>query len=403
MHTRLRRRPSITITVALACVALGALAACSDDDGDPGSTAPTSEPADGTAPTTSAPATESIVFNGQGNDLVAYTTVEPFERRVVIRNATDDPERGRDINGQICFDPDDPRRFVAGEDTDQEGAGDPGWGIFELQGETFDELSAEQVAKLVPTYQDASDNAENYGCGFLSDGRVVTTDIGNQAEGDPNGQLIVWFPPFGLDENRYCKVDVELATGQGVLVTDEHVYVAQARGPGVYRYAVDALPTSDDAAGGCGTSDATGAPLAEGVRREPFIPARESNHLATPNAIAAGPDGNLFVSSVFNGVISEFTPDGEFVRVVLEPPAGETLGATPFSTGTPLGIAVADDGTIYYADIGIVVDEGVGPGDRTGTVRRIAFEDGEPQPPVVMDSGLSFPDGIGIHRAPPAD
>jgi hypothetical protein len=399
---RTRRHSPLTITAVLALVALGA--ACSNDDGDPGSSATTSEPAgDETTPTTAPPATESIVFNGQGNDLVAYTTVEPFERRIVIGNATDDPENGRDINGQICFDPDDPRRFVAGEDTDQEGAGDPGWGIFELQGDTFDELSADQLAKLVPTYQDASDNAENYGCGFLPDGRIVTTDIGNQAEGPPDGQLIVWFPPFGFDDNRYCKVDVELATGGGVLVTDERVYVAQARGPGVYGYEVAALPTSDDAAGGCGTTDATGAPLAEGVRREPFITASESNHLATPNAIAAGPDGNLFVSSVFNGVISEFTPEGEFVRVVLEPPEGEELGATPFSTGTPLGLAVGDDGTIYYADIGIVVADGIGPGDRTGTVRRITFVNGEPQPPAVMDSGLSFPDGIGIYRAPPAD
>jgi hypothetical protein len=29
-------------------------------------------------------------------------------------------------------------------------------------------------------------------------------------------------------------------------------------------------------------------------------------------------------------------------------------------------------------------------------VRKIRFVDGEPQAPVTMDSGLDFPDGIGV-------
>ena len=53
---------------------------------------------------------------------------------------------------------------------------------------------------------------------------------------------------------------------------------------------------------------------------------------------------------------------------------------------------------MYYADIGIVVTaNGIGPGNGTGRVRRIAFDEaGEPQPPEQMDEGLAFPDGIGI-------
>lgn len=78
-------------------------------------------------------------------------------------------------------------------------------------------------------------------------------------------------------------------------------------------------------------------------------------------------------------------------------PAGETLGAAPFSTGTPLGLGIAPDGTLYDADIGIVVsDKGIGPGRGSGTVRRITFVDGDPQAPETMASGLAFPDGIGI-------
>ena len=44
-------------------------------------------------------------------------------------------------------------------------------------------LSAKQIGKLMPTYQGSLDNAENYGCGFLPDGRILTTDVGNQASG----------------------------------------------------------------------------------------------------------------------------------------------------------------------------------------------------------------------------
>ena len=42
----------------------------------------------------------------------------------------------------------------------------------------------------------------------------------------------------------------------------------------------------------------------------------------------------------------------------------------------------------------------IGPGRGTGTVRRIRFDDGVPQPPETMDSGLAFPDGIGIFVPP---
>ena len=35
--------------------------------------------------------------------------------------------------------------------------------------------------------------------------------------------------------------------------------------------------------------------------------------------------------------------------------------------------------------------------DRTGSVRRIRFVDGAPQPPETMADGLAFPDGIGVY------
>ena len=56
---------------------------------------------------------------------------------------------------------------------------------------------------------------------------------------------------------------------------------------------------------------------------------------------------------VITGSIAEFDADGAYVRTILAPPAGSM--PFDFPGGTPLGIGVADDGTIYYADIGLAV------------------------------------------------
>jgi hypothetical protein len=117
--------------------------------------------------------------------------------------------------------------------------------------------------------------------------------------------------------------------------------------------------------------------------------------------VPSGKD-TYYVSSVFNGVIAEYDADGKLIRTVLKPPAGEQLGEKTFSTGTPLGLGVDAEGTLYYADIGIVITDSAGPGPE-GSVRRIRFVDGEPQAPEVLAAGLAFPDGIGIFQpAPPA-
>jgi hypothetical protein len=254
------------------------------------------------------------------------------------------------------------------------------------------------VARFVPTYQPTDESPDNYGCGVLSDGRVVTTVIGTQVSGAEDGQLLLWFPPFDGEVSTFCVLDTAIGTAQGIAVDeDDNVYVASARGTtaGVLRYAPP-FPTSADAAGGCGGTDAAGSPRAGTVERSRFITPSDDNLLASPNGVARAPDGTWFVSSIINGVISQFEADGTFRRPVLEPPAGEELGPEPYSTGTPLGLVVAADGTLYYADLGLVIDDGIGPGDRTGTLRRIVFDDGEPQPPETLADGLTFPDGVGI-------
>jgi hypothetical protein len=339
----------------------------------------------------------AIVFSGEGNNLNAYNSTPPFKKQRVITSRARDP-KGLDINAQICFFPGTRRGgtkwFIAGEDTGQP---DPpqGWGIFSLKGKKVGNLSAKKIGKLTPTYQGSADNAENYGCGFLRLGRVVTTDIGNQASGDGDGQLIVWFPPFNRTKVRYCKIDVGIATAGSILVHDNRIYVPSARPPtaGVWRY-TGPFPTSNTAAGGCGRKDATGAPMADGMKKELFIPT--GGPLVAPNSIVRSPNG-FYVSSVINGVIAEYDEAGAFIRNVLEPAPGDTIGEQPYPTGTPLGLGVDRRGNLFYADIGIVISaDGVGPGDRTGSVRRIRFVDGEPRAPETMDRDLAFPDGIGV-------
>ena len=399
-----RRRARALVACALVLAAAIAGTSCSSDSSD-------ASGKDGSTSTTAAHAeakAEPMVFGGQGNNLDAYAVTPSkdgtFAMQRVYETKDTDKVNGHDINAQICFLPpgkDGERRFVAGEDTNQDDpGGSAGWGIFRLEGDKLGSLKPTQLSKLVPTYQPANDNPENYGCGVLADGRVLTTDVGNQASGTGDGQLIVWFPPLtgGKDPNfpaiSYCKLDVGLPTGQSMLVRDDVIYVAAARGA-VYRY-TGPFPTSADAAGGCGKKDATGAPLADKVEKETFIKAGPHG-LATPAGLAPAPDDGFYVSSVFSGVINEYDSKGAFRRTILAPPTGESLGAKPFSTGTPLGIGVGPDGTLYYADIGVVVaPDSVGPGDHTGSLRRIRFVDGKPQPPETMATHLDYPDGIGV-------
>jgi hypothetical protein len=386
--------PGTRRTVALALVVtvlMAAATACGDDDSG-GTASPTGSVTEAPPGT----GTDVIVFSTEGNNLNAYRPDPPFEKQTVIRNADDDPADGMDINGQICFFPDDPHRFIAGEDTGQPER-TPGWGIFEVEGDAVGSLSAQEVGRLVPTYQGGTDNPENYGCGVLADGRVVTTDIGNQASGAPTGQLIVWFPPFDRETVAYCKIDVALPTPGGIAVdSEDRIYVTSARPPdnGVLRYS-GPYPSSDDAAGGCGGTDATGAPLADGIDKTLFIPA--DDHALTPNAVVpAGDTGGFYVASAFTGTIVHYNDAGEYVETLLAPPEGEAFGAAPYSTGSPFGLAVGPDGTVFFADLGLGMGEdGVGPLPAAGSVRRLLPGEATPE---VLDSGLEFPDGIGVYR-----
>jgi hypothetical protein len=379
-----------------------------------------------------------IVFNGEGNRLNAYDHATG-EKQTVIWSASDpdvgDGREHRDINAQICFHEHDGATYmIAGEDTEQGDDGAPGWGWFELLGDELSELRTQQRGKLVPTYSNDTDGAENYGCGFLDDGRLLLSDVGDQRPGNGgNGQLHIWFPDAGggfgegftIDGNipqpsdvEYCKIDTSLATAGGIWVdsgdpttaADDVVYVASARPAdtpldewGIFRYEGLGNVT------GCADSQ---VPLVEvegsGVTKELFIPAGPTG--ATTNAIWPSDRDTLYVSSVFDGNIAEHDMDGGFIRhvagtpggpVPLSAPLGQVSGFVPDGTvGTPLGIGVAPDGTLYYADIGVVLAAPARP----GRLMRVSFDDaGNPGLPEAVDSGLAFPDGIGVLLLTPGE
>ena len=406
----------------LVCVAsLVVLAGCSEDsssDGDPasegaeGAEGGEGAEGDGGAEGGETPAeTVRVLLSGEGNNLNIYNLLDGSLSKRQLSVAGD----RWDINGQFCPFPDNPRRFIGGEDLGQTRAGGDeavdevkqGWAIWDVTGDSFEELDLVQYGKLIPTYQPTDDsNFENYGCGVLPNGNIVTTDLGEQALGEPTGQLILWFPPFDVEQVAFCKIDIAIPTAMGVYVDGDDVYVASARGvaggertAGIYRYSGQ-WPTSADADGGCGRTDGTGAALVdEGRVSSELFYKGLTGVSGSPHQMVPTGSGTFYVSSSFDATIAEVSAEGQMIRMILEPAEDDDRSAdASYATGDPVGLAIDADGNLYYAGIGLVQDVGFpGPGDNTGTVNRIPFaEDGEDAMPMRIDEGLAFPDGLGI-------
>jgi polyvinyl alcohol dehydrogenase (cytochrome) len=349
------------------------------------------------------------LLNGQGNQLDAYDlSRDPPTSSVFIPNAD---HGGRDINAQICqF---EKHYVLVGEDTGQLKA-PPGWGIFDLR-------TRHEVGKLVADYATVR-QPEQYGCHVETrkgrTSRIFVTQVGSGDFQNADGQLIVFFgsspgfdavagrrtadevchrgdcPPLTKRDAHFCVIDPHLRTAGGMAVDAKgRLYVAEfapavppeAPAPGrVLRYSPP-FPTS---AGRC-------------FQRKPEVFIRDP-HTATPGAIVAArdasgkPTGHWYVSSViFPPAVNEYDASGAFVRNVLPP-----------GFATPFGLAVDSRGTLYVADLGVDFDPrrisenpdrfGIDTSDGEGSVLRVRFVNGLPQPPEYLKTGLDYPDGLGI-------
>ncbi len=352
-----------------------------------------------TVASSSPPDPQQVLYGAEDNRLRRFDidTLEPGPplEDIHVENESGDPTNGRDVNGMICRIPDGSGRFVMGEDTGQPNP-PAGWGVFSPDGT--------QVGKLTATYNVS--NPEPFGCAFDAAGRLFTTEVGSQGFDGEDGQLIMWFPPYDRfpgppgaypatndPSDHFCKIAANISTALGIAIdAGGNVFVAASGGHAVLKYAPP-FPTGPDAAGGCGLTDPLGSPLADTVNRTTHIPSNSGNGMDTFTGLALAPNGNLYVAAILSGKIAEFDPSGTFVRFILD----NTDFTFPFTHGTPQGLAVGADGTLYYADLDLVgTFPNIGPGSN-GSFRRITFDSGgNPNTPEIIKQGLSFPDGVSV-------
>lgn len=299
------------------------------------------------------------LFSPQNNELDVYD-LKTDAKTVLIPNTV------KNVNGQACSVPGTDGQFIIAEDIGQSTGARQGWMFFEADGTPGRKI-------LEPVTEGEKETIEPYGCVFDTDKRLFVTDVGNEDFTGGNGKLIVFFPP---DYEKYCLLTNTLTVALTVALDDDgSVLVAQAVPPGQILRFSPPFPKDETE---CDT-----APVNQSV----FI---QDPDLQTPSGIARAPNGNWYVSSVFLPTgINEYDHDGKLVRKII---SGDDIG-------NPQGVAVASDGTIYYADLGLVTEPGKlpGPGDGTGTVRKVTFDAaGNPQDPVILAGGFDYPDAVSI-------
>lgn len=324
--------------VCMATVAVLGLAACEDNEGSGA----------------------ERLFAPQGNQLDVYDT-ETDVATVFI------PSEQNNVNGEVCPLPDGSGKFLMGEDTNQDTGVRMGWGIFSPEGELLQKIPE-------PETPGEAKQPEPYGCAFDDQDRLFVSDIGSGQFGADDGKLIVFFPP---EYETFCVLDTTIRTAGALAIDDEaNVYLAESVPPGeVLRFA----PPFPASAEECDSVD---------VNRATFIKDKDLN---TPLGIVRQPNGNWYMSSVLlPPVIREYDAEGTYIRTILDEEAG----------GNPAGLALASDGTLYYADLALEEKpppQAYGPAEGEGTVRKITFDaDGEPAPPETIGQGLDYPDSVSV-------
>ena len=375
-----RSVPTITRVLSLAAALVVVAAACSSSH--PKAAGPTTSTLPpGEVTTTTTPDAQTVVIAATGGNIDAYLSITPYTRQRVVAAGTG-PD-GTVPHGQVCFVPDGSRRFVIAETrTPPGGAATAGWGLYQLTGDEIGNFRVRRTAGWDSPGAPSADAPSTYGCTFLPDGRLLTTDVGNQRTGAPTGRLVEWFAPFDGPTVTSCVIAGDLGTPLGLATdADGAIYLAAARAPsaGVWQYK-GSFPK--DATACASTIPPTSTLLVPGG----------TNGLSAPTAVAIAPSNKaMAVTSAPDGLIVAFDLDGTNPLVV----------QTKSSTGaaSPFGIVVAPDGSIIYTDIGLAADpKGVlTPGDKAGALLVIDTSSGSAAPPAVMDRGLDAPDGLGLY------
>jgi hypothetical protein len=263
-----------------------------------------------------------------------------------------------------------------------------------------------------PSYRGDPDN---YGCGFLDQGRLLTTAIGNTLPGEPaNGQLFLWFGPFDAGYRQetvegvtffvgdvpHCEIDGTLATAGGISIDpfNGDVYVTTNRpdddsNPGaVWRYRGRWPRTFEECTPEFVAANITRTQLIPGAAGQPA-----DLRSPTPSSVVVSRHGTLYVASVFSGTVAEYTRQGQWIRDIY--PVSPVTPFTGPTSNTPYGLAVTGDGSLWIADLGIVLAQ---PAPGEGSVIRVRFDAaGDPVLPAeTVQDGLTFPDGLGVWTAP---
>jgi sugar lactone lactonase YvrE len=304
-----------------------------------------------------------VLFSAQNNELDLYDLTTGAATVFIAAEQNN-------VNGQACAVPNGKGQFLMGEDTKQSEGARQGWMIFSSDGKPITKL-------LEPSAPNEPEQIEPYGCVFDNQKRLFVSDVGQEDFEGASGKLIVFFPP---DYTTYCMLSNTLRVAGNLAMDDDgSILVTETLPPGAVLRFKPPFPEDADA---CETTPAN---------MEVFI---QDPDVGTPSGIARAPNGNWYVSSVFvPPAINEYDQDGNLVRNIA---SGDDIG-------NPQGIAVGPDGTIFYADLGLVQEPGKlpGPGDHTGTVRKIAFDElGRPKAPEVIASGLDYPDAVSILPKP---
>jgi outer membrane protein assembly factor BamB len=315
---------------------------------------------------------------------------------------------GNDSNGQVCelTQADGSVRYLMGEDSDQDldpGVdGHPsglyqGWGLYV----PTDGLAGPWTItdKLVPTYNftdPPNDHLpDNTGCAFSkganaadpADDRLFLVDIGVGAFDVPGiGSLFVYYRDaqgnFSHD-SPHCVLDNNLTTAGYLAVdTDGSVLVPESgrTSGGVISRFSPPFP----APASC--PDATTQPP---WNKTTFIQDVTS---FVPISIAkrTTPSGDKWVvGNVVPPMLNEYNLDGTFSRpLVTEQP---TPGVA--------GVAVDANNNVYWANLGLApCDTILCPVDGLGTLWKLSFDPitDTPLPPVLLQSQLTYPEGMGI-------